>query len=519
MRAYDAEQIDSVDRRIRRTCFAEQRAYVFDPARYVSLLVGRGGGKTAAKLFRLLRAIIRTPNANALFIAATRNSAERLVWRDLKRVISDSLKLRDAKFFEADLVLELPNGSQLGLFGCDDKGDIQKLRGITYHAVEVDETASIKDDLLVELLVEVIGPRMIGSLGIGGTPGKRLSGMFYDVTRPGSDQHRAWKDRDLPEFAGWNKWSSHAWSIKDGVDAGVEPMAIIYAVQLETKKREGWSDTNPYWLREYVGQWAADETSHVYVYRAHDETGAEWNQWTPKIDAHGFAELPPGLTDVGYGIGLDVGWKDAFALEVFAFSYTDPRRTLWHVHEVYRTKLYANALAKMLIGEELSHDRYGGIIGQIGWPDVMVGDFAGAGGPLLKELQEIYAITIAPADKPYRYKENAIELFNADLFDGRVKIMKGSHLADEMLSLQWVVDQYGKRAENKAQANHATDSAMYVRNAIAPMLPAASSTPTAASSHVAPVRSVSKDPDDPIREPEQTFGDADAMYNEYASEW
>src|SRR5262245_28794548 len=122
-RPYTAEQLATLDRRIRLTCFDAQRAYVFDPSTRVSLLVGRGGGKTIAKLLRLVRAMVTTPDANAFFIAATRNSAERLIWRDLKRVISDSLRMRDAKFHEADLALELPNGARMFLIGCDDKAD------------------------------------------------------------------------------------------------------------------------------------------------------------------------------------------------------------------------------------------------------------------------------------------------------------------------------------------------------------------------------------------------------------
>src|SRR6185503_7315329 len=137
---------------------------------------------------------------------------------------------------------------------------------------------------------------------------------------------------------------------------------------------------------------------------------------------------------VAYAIGMDVGFKDAFALEVFAFSYSDPRRTLWHVHEVYRTRQYANSVAKMLIGEGLNHDRYEGIIGRIGWPDVMVGDFANAGGALLTELQQVYGITVKEAAKHYRYKENSIELTNSMFHDGQIKVMKGSHLEQELTS-------------------------------------------------------------------------------------
>ncbi len=456
----------------------------------------------------MVRRMVGFPDSNCLFIAATRDSAERLVWLDLKRILSVSLRLPGASFNESKLTCSLPNGSRLMLFGCDDKSDIQKLRGITYHEVGIDEVASIKKELLRELLEEVIGPRMVGTLALIGTPGKELEGLFYEATRPAGTEHRAWSDRELPEYAGWDKWSSHSWTIRDGVDAGIAAMAEIHAAQLATIVRDGLSETNPYRMREYDGRWAADSTANVYLYRPHNDDGTEFNQWSPKLNAAGFAILPDTYKDWGYGIGIDVGFKDAFALEVFAFSYSDPSRTLYHVFEIYRTRLYAQAIAKLLIGEELSHERYGGIMGAIGWPDVIVGDFAMAGGALLAELQQVYGIVVAAADKPYKYKENAIELMNSDFYDGRIKIMKGSKLSEELLALRWVADPYGKRQENKGQANHGCDAAMYLRNALAAMLPSAGAPPTPKS---APARD-----DDDIIATLDAPRDADRMY---ANDW
>lgn len=499
MTPYTTEEIGIVAGRIHATCHPRQDGFVFDPARYLSLLTGRGAGKTTAQLMRFLWRMVRHPDANCLFIAATRQSAERLIWRDLKRLL-DKLRLK-AKLSEANLTCELKNGARLMLFGCDDKKDVNKLRGITYHEVGVDETASINLELLRELLDEVIGPRMVGSLSLIGTPGKQLEGRFYDVTRPGSDAHRPYAERE-EHPADWIGWSSHSWTVADGAAHGIADMQLFLSVALEKKRQEGWSDTNPYWLREYMGQWIADSSSAVYAYRPYTDDGAEWNTWDPPRDHRGFAVLPPG--DWAYAIGVDIGWKDATAIEVFAFSYTDPARTLYHVYEVYRGRLYANAIAKLMIGEALDHDHYDGIIGHIGWPVAMVGDFARSGGALLKELGEIYGITITPADKPYAYKNNSIELTNSMLHEGRIKILKGSGIANEMTTLQWVVDQYGKRTENKNQNNHGSDALIYLRDAVASMLPAATG-PGAAPRP--PVE------DDPAPAVEVHGGDADAMYD------
>lgn len=519
-RPYTAEQLELADNRIRRTCFLAQRGYVFDEGRRISLVTGRGAGKSAAQLMRMVRAMMHRVRANCLYIASTRESAERLAWNELKRIIVDSLRLSGVMFHEAKLVCTLPNGSRLQLFGADGKDDINRLRGITYHEVGVDETASIKIGILQELLIEVLGPRMIGTLALLGTPGKQLDGMFFEATSPamaGVDsatekpRHRPWNDRELPEYAGWEGWSSHAWNIKDGVDAGIAAMAEIYAAQLLEKRRHGWSDSNPYWLREYMGVWVPDDTASVYQYRPHDDEGNEFNEWSPKRDSFGFAVLPPEFRDWDYGIGVDIGWKDAFALEVFAFSPSDTSRTLYHVYEIYTPRIYARKLAEILVGEKLNLEKCAGVIGRIGWPVVMVGDFARGGGSLLKELAEVYGITIAAADKPYHQKESSIELANSTFYEGRIKIMKGSHLAEELIALQWVVDQYGKRMENKSQNNHACDAMIYLRDALAPLLPAAgpSSPPVATASRAIRPRDEDMEP----VEPEPDYRDADAMYD------
>ena len=516
--AFSAADLDHVDRRIRATVHPKQGDYVFDPASYLSLLTSRGAGKTTAGLMRLLRRALRTPKGNCLFIASTRDHARRLVWRDLKRLLN-ALGIVPVRWSEVSLTCELRNGAEISLFGADAHDDVERLRGITYHEVVVDEAASIKNDVMAYLLDDVIGPRMIGALTIMGTPGKVLLGLFYEVTRRGSPEHRAYADRDRPEYAGWIKTSSHTWNIRDGVAHRIAEMRVFWEKGLEKKLSKGWSDTNPTWLREYEGEWVGDDSMRVYAFHAHltgeaarsrgVPDGTRWNEWDPQLDHRGFAILPADLKDVVYGIGVDLGFKDWMAIEVFAFSLTDPSRRLYHVHEVYQTKQYAKGIATLLIGgepENLRHEKYGGIIGAIGqWPVRLVGDFAGQGGQLLKELALVYSITIEPADKPYKYKHNSIAETNSMMHEGQIWLLKGSAVAAEMTTLQWTVDAKERQVENKGQANHGCDATIYIRDAVAPLLPNAGGPPPPQKP---------RDPEaDAERPTESAYGDADSMYD------
>lgn len=486
-RKFTAEEIAVVDSRIVASTHPKQCDFVFDQASHISLLTSRGTGKTIAKIFRLIRAMMRGDpvtggGAHCLFVAKNREQARGIVWNEIKELIFrlgwESLTRPD----EVRSEITLCNGSWLKLMGFDERDEIEKPRGITWHEVDVDETGSARRDLLTRLLDEVLGPRLVGSVVLGGTPGYLLEGLFYDVTRPGSvDEdgvplHRPYADRDLPEFKDWDRWSSHSWSPEDGIAAGIEAIRVLREKQLALKKKNGWSDSNPKWLREGEGQWAKDDTTSVYAYRAHDEAGREFNQWTPAIvpSSTRWSRLPPGFDPKtwGHAFVMDVGWKDAFALEAYAWSYTDPSRTMWHIGEFYKTKQSTRAVATLLLGEGLSINKPGGIIGELGWPDFMVADCSGQGDRFVEDMKVEYGLIIKAVDKHPKYKDPAIEIVNADMFEGRIKILKGSALASELVGLQWVIDASGKRLENPNQPNHACDTLLYFRVSVSALLPA-----------------------------------------------
>ena len=61
-------------------------------------------------------------------------------------------------------------------------------------------------------------------------------------------------------------------------------------------------------------------------------------------------------------------------------------------------------------------------------------------------------------------KHDAIELFNGDLIDGRIKILKGSVLEQQLMNLQWAVDERtGLLREDKGARNDMSDAAIYAR--------------------------------------------------------
>lgn len=461
-------------------CHPKQRAFVLDPGRRVCALVARGGGKTTAGRVRFVRRMLRTPRARCLYIANTRQQAIDLMWLPLKDLL-EQMGI-EARFNETQLTCVFEkNGARLRLVGADDAREIDKLRGQPFHEVGIDESASFDAKLLENLISRVIGPRLgdyRGMLWMIGTPGHILDGPFFKATmvgllnEAGQPYSRHWDEREQPEYTNWQRWSRHSWYLRDGADQ-VPAMARLWAEALLEKEQQGWSDTHPIWRREFLGEWCADDTENVYKYRAYRD-GEEWNTWTvakplggalvplrfdPQRKHNPFG-LPEGH-EWRFVYGMDLGHSDPFALQVFAWAPTS--KNLYQVYEFVKRGMYARTIAEHLLGPELDSDSpRGGVLALTGWPDGMVADLSNLGDALRDELANVYGIPCEPAER--KNKHDSIELFNGDLVDGRIKVMRGTQLAKEMETLQWDIDEKsGLLKERKGQPNHCTDASIYAR--------------------------------------------------------
>lgn len=474
-------------------CHPEQRDFVLDPSRHITVLCNRGAGKTIGGMVRFIRRMLTTPQANCFYLAKFREHAERLMWLPLKGCLAKLgfIEDRDVVYNETKLRCTIvKNGATLQLFGADKPGYIEALRGQSYHEVGIDEASIHPDRILMILRHEIIGPRLLGAFWLAGTPGRTLKGIFYEASRRGSKIARLWKERD--QFPDWKGWSLHKWSLKSAIEATkdrpIKALLEIFAAQLD--EMAGMSEDNPIRRRELDGEWAADDTINVYRYRIHITgedavargvpDGSLWNQWDPpRIAPYGLAEMPSTFSDWAHVIAIDLGFSDPTAINVFAFSPSDPTRTIYHRLCFEQKGLHAQPIAHKLIGEDLNHEDPGGIIGAIGgWPNGMVADSAHQmGAMILAELAKVYGVAIEAAVKGFKYKIGAIEVVNGDLVDGRIKILKGSRLEDQLVDLQWAESRNGDPMERKDQPNDSCDTLVYARAVISRLITAGSVAP------------------------------------------
>lgn len=495
-----ASRLAELDQQILEACHPKQLAFVLDTAeRFAALTAGRAG-KTTGSRARLVRKALRIRRAKLLFIATTKPQGEELMWAPLKDLV-ERLGL-DVVFHETKMrCLFRDTGSIIWIVGADDKKEIDKLRGRPWHEVIIDEGASYSPQLLQFLIERVIEPRLgdySGALGIVGTPGHHLNGLFYDVTRRGSEIARDWEDRNDPtkldptliaEDGTWLGWSVHRWNLLDGAPY-VKAMANAWRLALLNKQRRKWSDRHPVWLREYLGIWAADESEMMYTFRPYVdeimvednpelELGAPWNIWKPARDEYGWAVLPKERTDWRHAVGMDMGHGTPFCLQVLAFSPSDFGRDIYQRWEFHQKKMYARKIAELLVGEtngtiDAASPTPLSVIGRVGWPDAMIADLANLGEAIVDELGDVYGIPIGVADK--KNKPASVELTNGDLVDGRLHVLEKSVLAQQMAELQWRVDEHGMLKEPK-HGDDACDGVIYPRREIAKMFEPAKKTP------------------------------------------
>jgi hypothetical protein len=468
--------------RILADCHPFQRAAVEDPSRRVSILAGRGGAKTTTLRCRAAIKLTSIREAEILFFARTKGHAKKLYWNPLQRMNEHyGLKLR---FKESEQTATCTRtGSVITIKGMEDDSDIEIHRGYPFNEVQVDEAASHPVARVAKLKDEIIGPRLGergGCFVLAGTAGFDLKGDFYDATFPGSKEHARYADRGNEGYEE-RYWSSHYWTAKMVYELPrarhLYPAIVAnWEEALLEKTKKDWSDDSPIWLREYIAQWAANDTNMVFHYRP------ELNQWDPFDGAKlegiqglviALAKLrETGLVDLRFVYGGDMGTALPYALNIFAFSPKDAKRGIWHVMFFERTGMHARPIAELHMGPEAAEraflhqpaEPYAGALGVTGWPDAQVMDTDLA---TLAELTNTYGLPYKKAEKNPHYKKGAIELTNGDLIDSRIHVIKGSPLEDQLMSLQWRENRFGHVEEDQRQASHSSDTLVYGRKEIA----------------------------------------------------
>lgn len=349
-------------------------------------------------------------------------------------------------------------GGTIELFGADHPRFQRLLRGEQFDDVVVDEGQDFKYSNLAVLVKRVLWPTLAdrnGRLFIGGTPGD-----MHTTPLP--------EDNDQLHFFYETAWlEQHAdWVAVHGEYLENPSTAAQLEEQINGYKRANPNiEQEPWFQREYRGQWVADSRALVIQLREHNKLF----KWKPEPDDR-------------YTLGVDIGWEDKgghktiVRASAYVLSTWNPRRYPWTIYLKVRTA------DRMLL-----HDHRRMLDEFIGdYPDLrIVMDPGGSAKAVVEELRDTYCYPIEDAKKSE--KMFYVERLNSEASLGYVKVFdldnavvdpddgylycdepERSPVWQQWSELAWVYDKLGAREEG--QPRHVHDASLYSRRAGAPWL-------------------------------------------------
>lgn len=364
--------------------FPQQEAFVNDPNRFISAQCSRRAGKTNGLVLRYLKTMERHPKSQSLYLALTQDSAREIMWPALNEM-NEKYNI-GLQFTESKLEVKHPNGAKLKLMGADLKNFIKRLKGRKYPAVGIDEAQDFGthlQSLIDDVLTPSIADYADGWLAVTGTPGPVPQGYFFQVTQEGK-----------------YGYSNHGWTILDNPFMP-DPHGFIKDL---IAKRE-WTEDHPTLLREWRNKWVLDANSL-------------WVRYNEKINH--YQELPKDQK-WNYIMGVDIGYNDADAIAVLAWSEKSP--TTYLVEEVIKPKQGISALINMIETTQKKYDAY----------KIML-DEGGLGKKIAEDLRQRFGCPIEPADKAH--KQSNVEFLNDWLRLGKFKAKGGSRFAQDSYLVQ-----------------------------------------------------------------------------------
>ncbi len=392
--------------------FGKQLDFVKDPSHFKAAVTTRRAGKSTSCVADLTNEAITCPNVICLYITLSRKNAKRLVWPEFKR-INRRYKLGGI-VNESDLTITFPNDSVIYISGASDRTEIENFRGMAIKKVYIDEGQSFPE-YIRDLIDDVLGPALMdyaGTLCLIGTPGPIPAGYFYDMSNS-------------------KEWSHHFWSFFDNPFIPLKSGKSHQELLDRELKRRGVSIDNPSIQREWFGRWVLDSDSLVFKY---DSIKSSYEE-LPKVKWN-------------YILGVDLGFNDADALAVLAWSEEDP--TAYLVEELITRHQGVTELIEQVDVLKKKYD-----IAKI------VVDTGGLGKKIAEELSRRYKTAVQPAEKIRKIE--FIELMNDALRTGKLKAPKSSRFAQDCMRVEWDMDKStpDKRVISSRYHSDICDSVLY----------------------------------------------------------
>lgn len=393
--------------------FPEQCSFTEDPSRFIDAQCSRRAGKTNGLAIRYFKTMAKYPKSQSVYLSLTLDSAREIMWPVLQE-LNDKYDL-GCQFKEGRLTMIYPNGANLKLYGADMKNFIKRLKGRKFPAIGIDEAQDFGthlQSLVDDVLTPCIADYEDGWLALTGTPGPVPKGYFFEVTQ-------------LRKHG----FSHHEWTI---LQNPYMPDPAKFIADLQSRRQ--WDDNHPTLLREWKNKWVLDLQSL-------------WIRYKENLNHFDTLPNPSGVT-WNYIMGIDIGFKDADAIAVIAWSESSP--IVYLVEEVVTAKQGITELVNQINVLQKKYDIC-----------KMVIDEGGLGKKVAEEMRRRHAVPVEAADKAR--KQETVEFFNDALRLGFFKAHKDSRFTQDtyLIQIDWDKSRPDKIVIKKDPHSDIIDAVLY----------------------------------------------------------
>jgi hypothetical protein len=367
--------------------------------RKIRLMAGRRAGKTKLMQARCKKQLVH--GGLYLYIGLTSQRAIALMYDDVLNSL-EALGLSISNKNRTDGVIKTSNGGEAHFKGNSTADEREKLRGGKWDEIDIDECQSQK--ALSYLINDICEPMLLdrqGCLVLGGT-GPRVRGTYWEML---------WTDGSTALKVSWNLTQNPHIPDAENVLAGI-------------RSEKNLKDTDPLYVREYLGQIAYDDDALVLrMTDANKYTESDFTTWLSKQV----------VTDVQFIGGLDFGSADADAYVQLCFARG--KREIW-VLSVYKkrregTAELADAIRAGMADIAKRFPQYQHNKMRI---------FGDCTNP--KAIQDLSTAYNLPVEKAYNQdKDFGIELMQEDVRGGYLKTTGNTDLDDEALKTVFARDE------------------------------------------------------------------------------
>ena len=296
--------------------FPWQKEVFNDSCKIITMLCGRRSGKSFVSAAKMVEHclggpdIIDTPNGKvtkpriAYYVGLTAEKAKEIMWPVLTTLVEKS-RCKYDKIDNANLSISFSNGSEIHLMGNANSAQQEKLRGLDFSMVVIDEMQSQKG--LSYFIDSVVGPILDGRNGT----------LIMSGTAP-LTAATLWEEYiDNPAYSHYHVTMESNPTIPNHKDALQDVL-----------QKHGWTEDNITYRREYLAEIAYDTNMLVL----------------PKVSY--YENIPADFNPEIIYVGLDYGFTDSTAFSPVVFGKRGGNLEAYQIHEYKESHMAATDIVQ-----------------------------------------------------------------------------------------------------------------------------------------------------------------------------